>query len=136
MSERLSKFGALRRVLMTGSVVFGLSALALTITPGLFNSLLGLETTSALEWSMRMTGITLVALSGNMFSHASRGTDKSVLLAARVMMPSAFALGVLTLLIPTTGNWFTYLYASVGFGFALAYGFFLANLKINKQDRK
>lgn len=125
MSEKLTKFGTLRRVLMAGSVVFGLSALALTITPGLFNSLLGLETTSALEWSMRMTGITLVALSGNMFSHASRGTDMSVLLAARVMMPSAFALGVLTLLIPTAGNWFTYLYASVGFSFSAAYALFL-----------
>jgi hypothetical protein len=125
MSEKHTNFGALRRVLMTGSVVFGLSALALTITPGLFNALLGLETTPALEWSMRMTGITLVALSGNMFAHASRGSDKSVMLAARVMMPSAFALGVLTLLIPVNLNWFTYLYAAVGFGFSVAYALFI-----------
>jgi hypothetical protein len=121
---------------MTGSIVFGLSALALTITPGIFNSLLGLETNSALEWSMRMTGITLVALSGNMFANASRGTDKSVLLAAGVMLPSALALGVLTLLIPVEGNWFTYLYAGVGFGFSAAYAFFLADLNRSNQDRK
>jgi hypothetical protein len=135
LSEKAKKTNVLRRVLMTGSIVFGLSALALTITPGLFNTLLGLETNLALEWSMRMTGITLVALSGNMFSHASRGTDKSVLLAARVMMPSAFALGMLTLLIPSAGNWFTYLYAGVGFGFAAAYAFVLANLNSSKKDR-
>lgn len=121
---------------MTGSIVFGLSAIALALTPGLFNALLGLETTPALEWSMRMTGITLVALSGNMFANASRGTDKSVLFAARVMFLSAFALGVLTLLIPVEGNWFTYSYAGVGFGFSVAYGFFLVDLNRSNQNRK
>jgi hypothetical protein len=119
------KISYLRKVLRLGSAVFGLSAVALILTPGLFNALLGLENSPALEWSMRMTGITLVALSGNMFAHASRGSDKSVLLAARVMMPSAFALGVLTLLIPVNLNWFTYLYAAVGFGFSAAYALFL-----------
>jgi hypothetical protein len=119
------KISYLRKVLRLGSAVFGLSAVALILTPGLFNALLGLENSPALEWSMRMTGITLVALSGNMFAHASRGSDKSVLLAARIMMPSAFALGVLTLLIPVNLNWFTYLYAAVGFGFSAAYALFL-----------
>jgi hypothetical protein len=119
------KISYLRKVLRLGSAVFGLSAVALILTPGLFNALLGLENSPALEWSMRMTGITLVALSGNMFAHASRGSDKSVLLAASVMMPSAFALGVLTLLIPVNLNWFTYLYAAVGFGFSAAYALFL-----------
>ena len=125
MSVEARKVSNLRKVLRLGSIVFGLSAVALTLTPGLFNALLGLENSLALEWSMRMTGITLVALSGNMFAHASRGSDKSVLLAARVMMPSAFALGVLTLLIPVNLNWFTYLYAAVGFGFSAAYALFL-----------
>jgi hypothetical protein len=41
------------------------------------------------------------------------------------MMFSAFALGVLTLLLPTTLNWFTILYAAVGFSFSAAYGYFL-----------
>jgi hypothetical protein len=125
MSVEARKVSNLRKVLRLGSIVFGLSAVALILTPGLFNALLGLENSLALEWSMRMTGITLVALSGNMFAHASRGSDKSVLLAARVMMPSAFALGVLTLLIPVNLNWFTYLYAAVGFGFSAAYALFL-----------
>ena len=116
---------AVRKVLLTGSAVFGLSALALVATPQLFNELLGLESNPALEWSMRMTGITLVALSGNMFAHVRKGSDESVILASQVMLFSAFALGVLTLLLPATLNWFTILYSAVGFGFSAAYGYFL-----------
>jgi O-antigen/teichoic acid export membrane protein len=111
----------LRIVLRAGAAVFGLSALALVVAPTLFNELLGLISTPELEWSMRMTGITLVALAGNMFSHSTRGTDASVLLTAKVMAVSAFALGVLTLLIPADYTWFTIAYAIVGFGFSAAY---------------
>lgn len=111
----------LRLVLRAGSLVFGLSAIALIAAPKLFNELLGLVSTADLEWSMRMTGITLVALAGNMFSHSSRGTTESVRLAGGVMMLSAFALGVLTLLIAVPLTWFTIAYATVGFGFSAAY---------------
>ena len=121
----MSKISAVRLVLKFGSLVFGLSALALVITPSLFNELLGLTANSSLDWSMRMTGITLVALSGNMFSHSTRGTDESVLFAGRVMMVSAFALGVLTLLIPVGITCFTALYAAVGFSFSVAYAYCL-----------
>ena len=110
-----------RLVLKTGSLVFGLSALLLLIAPALFNELLGLITNPALEWSMRMIGITLVALAGNMFSVASRGSEASVRFSARVMQASAFALGVLTLMIPTAQTWFTVGYATIGFAFSLAY---------------
>lgn len=116
----------LRIVLRAGAAVFGLSALALVITPTLFNELLGLVSTPELEWSMRMTGITLVALAGNMFSHSTQGSDASVLLTAKVMAFSAFALGVLTLLIPAAFTWFTIAYAIVGFGFSAAYATVLA----------
>jgi hypothetical protein len=121
----MSKISAIRMVLKLGSFVFGLSALALVITPSLFNELLGLAPTSSLDWSMRMTGITLVALSGNMFAHSTRGSDESVLFTGKVMMVSAFALGVLTLLIPADITWFTVLYAAVGFSFSAAYAFAL-----------
>ena len=110
-----------RLVLRAGSVVFGLSAIALVVAPKLFNELLGLVSTSDLEWSMRMTGITLVALAGNMFSHSTRGSAESVRLAGFVMMFSAFALGVLTLLIGVPLTWFTIAYAIVGFTFSAAY---------------
>lgn len=73
----------LRTVLRLGAIVFGLSAIALVVTPNLFNQLLGLTSTPDLKWSMRMTGITLVALAGNMFSHATKGTNESVLLTAK-----------------------------------------------------
>ena len=119
------KTNQLRLVLRTGALVFGLSALALIAIPAVFNSLLGLTSTPQLEWAMRMIGITLVALAGNMFSVASRGSDASVLFSGRVMLISAFGLGVLTLLLPVTLNWFAIAYSLVGFGFSAAYAFVL-----------
>ena len=117
-----TNYSYLRKVLAAGASVFGLSALLLLVAPGLFNELLGLTTDPALEWSMRMIAITLVALCGNMLSVSLRGTENSVLFSARVMAVSAAALGVLTLLIPvSTLTWFDYAYAAVGFGFSLAY---------------
>jgi hypothetical protein len=110
-----------RLVLRAGSIVFGLSAIALLVAPKLFNELLGLVSTPGLEWSMRMTGITLVALAGNMYSHSTRGTVASVRFAGFVMMFSAFALGVLTLLIGVQLTWFSIAYAIVGFSFSAAY---------------
>lgn len=111
----------LRYILRTGAIVFGFSALVLLAFPGFFNELLGFTTNADLNWAMRMIGITLVALAGNMYSVASRGSDKSVLFSGRVMLVSAFALGVLTLLIPTKLNWFTISYSIIGFGFSVAY---------------
>jgi O-antigen/teichoic acid export membrane protein len=116
-----AKIGGLRVILRAGSAVFGLSAVLLILLPTGFIGLLGLATTPELEWAMRMIGITLVALAGNMFSVANRGGDRSVLFSARVMLVSAFGLGVLTLLIPAALSWFTIAYSAVGFGFSIAY---------------
>ena len=116
-----SSVSRLRLVLRTGSIVFGGSALALILVPATFNGLLGLASTPELEWAMRMIGITLVALAGNMFSVSSRGSEASVMFSGRVMLTSAFALGVLTLMLPIQLNWFSIAYSAVGFGFAAAY---------------
>jgi hypothetical protein len=116
-----SPVSRLRLVLRTGSIVFGASALALILVPATFNGLLGLASTPELEWAMRMIGITLVALAGNMFSVSSRGSEASVLFSGRVMLTSAFALGVLTLMLPVQLNWFSIAYSAVGFGFSAAY---------------
>ncbi len=116
----------IRKVLKTGSIVFGLSALALIAVPAIFNTLLNLQTAPELEWAMRMIGITLVALSGNIYSVSSHGTDKAVLFSGRLMLVSAAGLGAITLLIPTSHNWFTIGYAMVGFGFSAAYAFALS----------
>ena len=126
----------LRRVLFTGATVFGFSALLLLVAPSLFNELLGISSTPELDWTMRMIGLTLVALAGNMMSVSLRGKDSTVSFSAQVMAVSAFGLGVLTLLIPVeTLTWFDYAYAAVGFGFSLAYlvGLYKAP-KLNHKD--
>ena len=111
----------LRGVLRLGALVFGLSAALLIALPRFFTDLLGQTGSADLDWAMQMIGITLVALCGNMFVVASFGSDSGVLWSARVMQLSAFALGVLTLFIPTGVNWFVIVYALIGFGFSAAY---------------
>lgn len=111
----------LRIILKAGSLVFGLSAIVLLVWPEFFNKLLGFSSTDELDWAMRMIAITLVALAGNMFSVSTRGSDQSVNFSGRVMMISAFGLGLLTLLIPVELNWFTIGYSLIGFGFSAAY---------------
>ena len=102
-------------------MVFGLSAALLIALPRFFTDLLGQIGSADLDWAMQMIGITLVALTGNMFVVATFGSDNGVLWSARVMQLSAFALGVLTLFIPTGVNWFVIVYALIGFGFSAAY---------------
>lgn len=119
----------LRNVLRAGSLIFGLSALLLIAVPKLFNELLGFTSFAELEWAMRMIGITLVALAGNMYSVASRGSEASVRFSAKVMVICAFALGVLTLLIPVGLTWFAIAYSAVGFSFSAAYAVVLFGKK-------
>jgi len=110
-----------RTILKFGSTVFGLSAMFLLVEPKVFLDLLNLDLTESLQWSMRMIAVTLIALTGNMLSVARFGSETSVLFSARVMVISAAALGVLTLLIPADFGWFTIAYAAIGFLFSLAY---------------
>jgi hypothetical protein len=91
----------------------------------MFNDLLWLSNNPELDWAMRMIGITLVALSGNMFLVSKDGTDKAVMLSGRLMFVCAAGLGVITLTIPTSGSWFAQAYAMVGFGFSAAYAWAL-----------
>lgn len=111
----------LRYTLRTGAVVFGLSAVALVLVPSFFLTLLGLEVSLGLMWSMVMIGVTLVALSGNMVAVSLTASDSGVRAASVVMLFSAAALGMVTLLIPVAYTWFTLVYAAIGFGFSIAY---------------
>jgi Ca2+/H+ antiporter len=111
----------IRKTLRAGSIVFGLSSIFLIALPGLFLQLLGLEKSSALEWSMRMIGITVFALAGNMWNNAGQSSDARAENVAKIMCVSATALGIVTLMIPVKLTWFSYLYAAIGFGFALTY---------------
>ena len=124
MSKR-GNIHRLRGVLRLGALVFGFSAALLIALPRFFTDLLGQPGSSDLDWAMQMIGITLVALTGNMFVVSLAASERGVLWASRVMQVSAFALGVLTLLIPTGVNWFVIVYALVGFGFSAAYTVFL-----------
>jgi hypothetical protein len=117
---------AIRKVLAAGSLVFGLSAIALIAVPQVFSDLLWLPNNPELDWALRMMGIILVALSGNMYSVSRHGTEKTVLFSGRLMLFSAAGLGVITLTIPTNGSWFAQAYALVGFGFSAAYAWALA----------
>lgn len=114
-------YSGLRKVLRAGSIVFGLSALFLLVLPAFFLDLLGLSDSAEMVWAMRMIGITLVALAGNMWNNAAQSSEERVANVAKVMCVSATALGVLTLLNPVGITWFSYLYAAVGFGFGIAY---------------
>lgn len=122
----------LRLVLRLGAAVFGLSAVLLIALPRFFTDLLGLAGAPSLDWAMQMIGITLVALTGNMFVVSVFATEAGVLWSARVMQLSAFGLGVVTLFIPSGVNWFVILYALIGFGFSAAYTLLL--LKRNPGD--
>lgn len=111
-----------RNILKLGSTIFGLSALLLLFLPNLFLELLNLNSDSdSLEWSMRMIGVTLVALAGNMWFNSENADDATVRKVAMVMAVSATSLGVLTLAIPSEKTLFTYLYAAIGFAFGAAY---------------
>jgi hypothetical protein len=112
----------IRTTLKIGAVVFGVSALLLLVLPGLFLDLLGLDGQSApLQWSMRMIGLTLVALAANMWLVGSSASDGAVTRAGVVMAIVATGLGALTLVIPTSLGWFSVAYAGVGFAFGLNY---------------
>lgn len=121
----------IRSTLKFGSIVFGLSAVLLVFAPEFFLSLLQLDATSAsLVWSMRMIGVTLVALAGNMWMNSTNLSDVAVTRIGVVMAIAATGLGVLTVLIPAPLAWFTVLYAAVGFGFGLNYAVCLLRHKI------
>jgi Ca2+/H+ antiporter len=113
----------IRKTLRAGSFVFGISALFLLVLPNLFLELLGLDKSDSLVWSMRMIGITVFALAGNMWNNAGQSSDARVENVAKVMCLSAASLGALTLMIPVKLTWFSYVYATIGFGFAISYAF-------------
>ena len=111
----------IKNTLRAGSIIFGASAIFLLIAPGLFLELLKLPTSDELIWAMRMIGITLVALAGNMWQNSKLTNAAGIKFVARVMFLSALALGLLTIFIPVELAPFTIFYAVIGLGFALSY---------------
>jgi hypothetical protein len=111
----------LQYVLRTGASVFGVSALALIVFPDFFLTLLGLDPTPELSWSMVLIGVTLVALTGMMAVVSFFAPDAAVRVASIVMAVAAAGLGITTVAIPVDFTWFSVAYAAVGFGFSVAY---------------
>lgn len=112
----------IRRTLRVGSFVFGLSAVLLLVAPAFFLDLLALESSdSELIWAMRMIGITLIALAGNMWANANTSNESRIRFVGKIMSIAALALGLLTTLIPVEMTWFAILYAVIGFAFGLNY---------------
>ena len=110
-----------KQTLKAGSIVFGLSALFLLIAPGTFLDLLGITNNSEMIWSMRMTAITLIALSGNMWQNSKLNNATALRFVARVMFIAAAALGFFTIFIPVKLTPFTLIYGAIGFGFSISY---------------
>ena len=112
----------IRSTLKIGSGIFGISAIFILLFPKKFLELLNCDSSNVqLSWSMQMIGITLVALSGNMFVHSNNSDVRKVRAVGRIMMISATGLGILTLAIPVKLKWFSILYSVIGFSFGLNY---------------
>jgi hypothetical protein len=111
----------IKQTLRAGSIVFGLSALFLLIAPGIFIDLLGVTNNNEMIWAMRMIGITLVALAGNMWQNSKLNNAAGIGYVGRVMFIAAAGLGFLTIFIPASLTPFAIGYAVIGFGFSISY---------------
>jgi hypothetical protein len=111
----------IKQTLRAGSIVFGLSALFLLIAPGIFIDLLGVTNNSEMIWAMRMIGIILLALAGNMWQNSKLNNAAGIGYVGRVMFIAAAGLGFLTIFIPASLTPFAIGYAVIGFGFSISY---------------
>jgi hypothetical protein len=111
----------IKQTLRAGSIVFGLSSLFLLIAPGVFLDLLGVTNNSEMIWAMRMIGIILVALAGNMWQNSKLNNAASLGYVGRVMFVAAAGLGFLTIFIPASLTPFAIGYAVIGFSFSISY---------------
>ncbi len=110
-----------KQTLKAGSLVFGISAIFLLIAPAQFLDLLELESNDQMVWAMRMIGITLFALAGNMWQNSKLNNQAGLKFVGRVMFVSAAALGLLTIFIPANLSPFAIGYALIGLIFAISY---------------
>jgi len=110
-----------KQTLRAGSIVFGLSALFLLIAPDIFLDLLGITSNPEMIWAMRMIGIILVALAGNMWQNSKLNNAASLGYVGRVMFVAAAGLGFLTIFIPASLTPFAIGYSVIGFSFSISY---------------
>ena len=70
---------------------------------------------------MRMIGIILLALAGNMWQNSKLNNATALGYVGRVMFVAAAGLGFLTIFIPASLTPFAIAYAAIGFGFSISY---------------
>jgi hypothetical protein len=120
----------IRSVLAVGSAFFLVSGALLFVVPDSFAVWIGLEPSDAVAWTLRMLGVVLMALAGQMWL-VRRARDHPVLGAGAVMMVASALLTGLTVTLP--GEWTPLRWALLGAGavFALAYlGLLIASRRL------
>jgi hypothetical protein len=110
----------IRMILSVGSSFFLIAGALLFVVPDSFAAWIGLEASDAVAWTLRMLGVVLMALAGQMWL-VRRARDHPVLGAGAVMMVASILLTALTITLP--GEWTPLRWALLGAGavFALAY---------------
>lgn len=103
----------IRVVLSVGSVFFALAGVLLLVVPAAFASWIGLASSDAVDWTLRMLGAALLGLAGQMWL-VRRAGDHPVLGAGAVMIVAGGAMTVLTLTLP--GDWTPLRWALLGVG--------------------
>ena len=110
----------IRVVLSVGAVFFLIAGILLLAVPESFATWIGLESTDAVAWTLRMLGAALIGLAGQMWL-VRRAGDHPVLGAGAVMIVAGGAMTLLTVTLP--GEWTPMRWALLGVGavFVVAY---------------
>lgn len=120
----------IRVVLSVGAVFFLIAGILLLAVPETFATWIGLESTDAVAWALRMLGAALIGLAGQMWL-VRRAGDHPVLGAGTVMIVAGGAMTLLTVTLP--GEWTPMRWALLGVGsvFVVAYaGLLVASRRI------
>lgn len=120
----------IRVVLSVGAVFFLIAGILLLAVPETFATWIGLESTDAVAWALRMLGAALIGLAGQMWL-VRRAGDHPVLGAGAVMIVAGGAMTLLTVTLP--GEWTPMRWALLGVGsvFVVAYaGLLVASRRI------
>lgn len=116
----------IRVVLAVGSLVFLLSAIVLVLSPRSFAGWLGMTTVEEVLWTLRLLGVAVFGLAGQMWL-VRRAGDHPVLGSAAVMVLVSLAMSVLVVTLPAAA-WtpLRWAYLGIGLVFAIAYAGLLA----------
>ena len=110
----------IRIVLGVGAAFFVVTGLLLLVVPGAFADWIGIDSTDAVDWCLRMLGAALIGLAGQMWL-VRRAGNHPVLGAAAVMIVAGGLMTILTVTLP--GEWTLVRWALlvVGLAFVIVY---------------